>query len=222
MKNRVVLAVGNGGRYAEAAAERLSAEGAAVEKCRYDGRGALAAAFDAALEKHGRIDVLLCCTGVSDGHTGLVRTTDELWNDCIEMNQNAIFHACREFVRRTSGPGRAIVNIIPDDGMRSDSGAASAASDAAALTLTRNIARFYAEKGVCCNAVCVPAPRTEKTDEERAFYAGGSMPAPEGPRPTPEETAEVVLFLADGACTCVNGQCIRVGGGALREDRDEA
>lgn len=213
MKNKTVLLVENGGQPAQAVADLLAREGAAVERCEYSGRSALERAFSDVMDRRGNIDVLVCCAVFSDDGTGLVRTTDELWSSCLEKEQNAVFYACREFVRRTSGPGRAIINIVSEAGMSSASGAGTAAASAAAIALTKNIARFYMERGVRCCAVCVPERRTERTESERAWYAGGG-PAPTAPEPTDEQTAEVVLLLAGSEAACVSGQCVRVNGGA--------
>lgn len=213
MENKTVLLVEGIGQPARAIADLLAQEGAAVERCVYSGREALERAFSDVLDRRGNIDVLVCCTAFSDDGTGLVRTSDELWQKCVEMEQNAVFYACREFVRRTSGTGRVIINVVSEAGMSSASGAATAAASAAALTLTKNIARFYTARGIRCCAVCVPERRTEKTDTERAWYAGGG-PAPAAPEPTDAETAETVLLLAGSGAACISGQCVRVNGGA--------
>lgn len=92
------------------------------------------------------------------------------------------------------------------------------ASKAALESLTRSIAVRYGPAGVRCNAVAPGLVLTDAVREPgrglsrmRAVFARHT-PSPLG---TPEEIADVVVFLASDAARYVNGVVLRADGGLL-------
>ena len=97
-------------------------------------------------------------------------------------------------------------------------GVAYTASKHAVLGIMQNIACFYAQRGIRCNAVC---PGTIRTN----ILSGGHTPGEFGtirtqsgiganPRlGSAEETAKAILFLASDDASYVNGVGLPVDGG---------
>jgi NAD(P)-dependent dehydrogenase (short-subunit alcohol dehydrogenase family) len=147
----------------------------------------------------------------------LVETTDDDWHGLMRGNLHGYFHGCRAAARRmlAQGSGR-IVNItsatrilaVPDL-------TAYAAAKGAIEALTKTLAVELAPHGITVNAVAPGATETPLnarawSDEVRRTY-GERIPMRR--IGTPEEVADVVLFLASHAARYVTGQELVVDGG---------
>lgn len=170
---------------------------------------------DAALERFGRIDILINNAGGNFG----VRLEDmsiNAWNATIEANLSGAFHAARaclpSFIRQGSG---VIVNV----GSASAHYAhplrgAYAAAKAGLASLTRTMAWEWAEHGVRVNcvepgAVMTPASRFANADTERRIAQYIAL----GRVGTPTDIAAVCLFLSSDAAAFVTGETLVVAGG---------
>ena len=99
------------------------------------------------------------------------------------------------------------------------------ASKFAVLGWTQSIAREYADRGIRVNAVCPGFVKTSMQEREITWEAEllGITPeeviksyidqTPLGRLETPEDVADVVLFLASDASRFMTGQGINVTGG---------
>jgi NAD(P)-dependent dehydrogenase (short-subunit alcohol dehydrogenase family) len=148
----------------------------------------------------------------------VVDTTDEEWHSLLGPNLHGYFYGCRSAARRmlAQGGGGRIVNVtsavnvfaVPDLG-------AYAAAKGAIASLTKTLALELAAAGISVNAVAPGAVETPinaraYTDEVRRTY---EERIPLGRIGTPEEVADVIVFLASDAARYVTGQELIVDGG---------
>src|SRR5207302_4083147 len=114
--------------------------------------------------------------------------------------------------------GGAIVNTASVSGVAGDYGlVAYNAAKAGVVNLTRVTAIEYARKGIRCNAIC-PGPILTKAMERfrgaRPETAGRIAEAiPMGRFGTPEEIANVAVFLASDEASFVTGAFVVADGG---------
>lgn len=178
------------------------------------------AVFSAALEAFGRVDILVNNAGISDHHWAAVRTSDELWDRVVAVNETAPFRFAREALTHMSARGSgSIINISSVGGVYSIAGAAYSTTKLALIGLTKNIAIQYSGTDIRCNAVCPGPTDTDMLkqdvpmDEEMVEITGRRMDRTVAPC-EPIDIANVVLFLACEESRFINGQCIVVDKGA--------
>jgi NAD(P)-dependent dehydrogenase (short-subunit alcohol dehydrogenase family) len=166
----------------------------------------------------GRIDVLVNNAGIAYMQP-LLEVTDEGWDDTVETNLTAAFVASQEAARHmVAQGGGSIVNVASIDAFVAESPfGAYCASKAGLVALTRSIAFELGHLGVRCNAVCPGLTVTEMTERDfsSSFTATYRRRIPLRRFSSPEEQAEVILFLASEAASYVNGATIEVDGGQL-------
>ena len=189
------------------------------------GADAPRAAFDAAVERFGRVDALVNNAG-AEGPIG--RTEDVALDEVrrlFDVNVFALLAFGSEAVRRFRAQGRGrIVNMASGAGLAGTAYmAAYSASKHAVVGLTRSLAREVADAGIQVNAVCpgcVDSPMMERI-EARLGDVAGTGPAsfvsaiPAGRYCDPSEVGALVAWLALEAPDYVNGTT-QVIDGALR------
>lgn len=206
----------------DALARELAAEGREALALKADVTAApeVRRAVDAALDRWGRIDVLVNNAG---GFSVIRRTEDipdDEWEAIFRLNVTSAFLCTKAVLppmkRQRSG---AIVNLSSITGR---AGAVTvtahyAATKAAILGFTRQLAREVAADGIRVNAV---APGTVATERFRALRSPEETrrlaeSVPLGRVAEPEEIADVVLFLASDAAGYVTGATLDVNGGLV-------
>ena len=240
---RVVFVTGAGGGIGMAIATRFSSEGAKVvladlqteqvesiaDRIMRGGGEALstpldvadqesvAAACAAAVERWGRLDVMVCNAGVRPVGSVLEQSTSQ-FELALRVNVTGVFlcgqAAARQMVKQTSG---AIVNIASVNGFRAVTGmAAYNASKAAVVSLTQTMASELAPLGVRVNAVAPAQTETpmiaEQVGEERRRR---EERIPMGRYGKPLEIAAAIAYLASDDASFVNGHVLAVDGGYL-------
>ena len=169
------------------------------------------------------IDVLFNCAGkVAVGD--LAVCSDDDWHSSLDLNVTAIFHLCRGALPlMLAAQGGSIINMASV--ISSIGGApqrfAYGASKAAVIGMTKSIARDYAGDGIRCNAICPSAVETPSMTariaamaDPTAARAAFSSRQPVGRMGTPEEIAELAVYLAGAGSRFVTGSAIVIDGGA--------
>jgi len=170
---------------------------------------------DRVVEEFGTVDVVVANAGVN--LNGLViSTSDEDWQTVVDTNLSGTFYVCRQFLPTFLASGFGRIIIMSSLGHAGVSGQASyAASKAGLLGLSATLAKEYGRKGITSNVVLPGFFDTDMTREgmsesNREFWL---RYCPLGRVGAVEEAAQVVLFLASGAASYINGQAIAVNGG---------
>jgi len=166
----------------------------------------------------GRLDYLVNNagtpgTGAAIPPTDYDRITEELWDAVVEVNLKGVFRCARAAAPHLKASGGAMVNIASIAGINSaGSSMAYGATKAGVISLTKNLARGLAPE-VRVNAVAPGAVDSSWaiawTEEQRRSSIEGALLKR---RCTPEDLAEVIVFLLAGA-GMVTGQTIVVDGG---------
>ncbi|MEO6794762.1 MAG: glucose 1-dehydrogenase [Mycobacterium sp.] len=169
----------------------------------------------AAIERFGRVDVLINNAGVGTAHPA-TRETPEQFREVIDINLNGAYWAAQA-CGRVMGPGSVIVNISSILGLTTAGlpQAAYAASKAGLIGLTRDLAQQWgSRKGIRVNAIAPGFFQSEMTEQYRPGYLESmSHRMVLGRMGDPEELAATVVWLASDAAGYVTGQTIAVDGG---------
>lgn len=241
LQGKKALVTGAGQGIGRAVALELAGAGADVAVCDLNpdtakktaeevealGRGAVALTVDVtdleavkaavarALERFGRLDVLVNNAGWDDVMP-FARTTPDLWQKVIDINYKGVIH----FSHTALGPmtdagGGRVVNIASDAGRVGSLGeTVYAGAKGAVIAFTRSLARETARHGINVNCVCPGPTDTElfRSLPEKVRQAlERAIPLRRVARP--EEIARAVLFFASPMADYVTGQVLSVSGG---------
>ncbi|MGB0390863.1 MAG: 3-oxoacyl-[acyl-carrier-protein] reductase [Salibacteraceae bacterium] len=165
----------------------------------------------------GRIDVVLNNAGVTKDNL-LMRMTEEMWDDVMNINLKSVFNMTkavqRTLLKQRSG---SIINMSSVVGISGNAGQSNyAASKAGILGFTRSIAQELGSRSIRCNAIAPGFIETEMTGalpEETVQEWRNAIPLKRGG--TPEDVANMAMFLASDMSTYVTGQTLNVDGGML-------
>ncbi len=164
----------------------------------------------------------------------ITELNEEVWQRFLSVNTTAVFLNTKFIAQKMiqEGKGGRIVNIASDAARRaSPKSAAYAASKFAVIGLTQASALDLAPHRITVNAVCPGAVNTDRlnyweVDQARAMgisleefrasiVAKTSQSIPLGRIGEPEDTANLVAFLASNEAEFITGQAINVNGGTL-------
>lgn len=171
-----------------------------------------------ALEKFGRIDVLVNNAGISR-HRPIHEMTAEMFESVMRVNVTGTFICCRAVtpIMKRQQRGK-IVNISSLAGRtgRPGVGADYAAAKAAVIGLTQTLARELGSWGIYVNAIAPGPILTEQTrqypPEQFASWNAGRAISRDG---VPGDVADAALYLASRRSDWVTGVTLDVNGGIL-------
>jgi NAD(P)-dependent dehydrogenase (short-subunit alcohol dehydrogenase family) len=177
----------------------------------------VSAAFDAAEQGLGPVDILINNAGVPAG-SRFTETTDEDWRKVLDVNLDGVFRVGREAAKRMQarGQGGAIVNIASILGLGVLRNLASySASKAAVIHLTRAMALELARDKIRVNALAPGYFSTEFNSEFLASEAGKRLMArvPMQRFGVIEELDGPLLLLTSDAGAYMTGSVLTVDGG---------
>jgi len=249
IEGKVALVTGAASGLGDAIARRFAAEGAAVVLADIDqtGGGALAeelgkgasfvaldvtseaqwiAAFEATGERHGRIDVLVNCAGITT-YGSVEEVTLDAFRHELDVDLLGPFLGCKHVVplMKASGGG-SVINIASMASIRAEHYlVAYNAAKAGVTHMTKSAALHYAKAGtgIRCNSVhpgVIHTPILDKVlqqaEDAESLYAEWLALHPIGRIGRPEEVAALCLYLAsDESAFATGAEFVLDGGSSL-------
>lgn len=183
----------------------------------------VAAVFDQLVGEFGHVDVLYNNAGTNSSGSVLTSTEDD-WDRCMAINVKGTFLCSQAAARLMVQAGRG--SIINQGSVAALVGIANfasyCASKGAVVALTRSMSVDLAPLGVRVNAICPGTVYTTLMEPMLVARGGGDLQKglamtvskyPIGRLGTPEEIAQVALFLAGDESSFVTGSVITADGG---------
>jgi 3-oxoacyl-[acyl-carrier protein] reductase len=172
---------------------------------------------DEILKDFETIDILVNNAGITRD-TLLMRMTEQQWDEVIAVNLKSVFNLTKAVLRpMMKQKAGSIINMSSVVGVSGNAGQANySASKAGIIGFTKSMAKELGSRNVRCNAIAPGFILTEMTDklpEEVKNEWIGKIPLRRGG--TPDDVADVTLFLASDLSSYVSGQVINVCGGML-------
>jgi 3-oxoacyl-[acyl-carrier protein] reductase len=215
---RVVLTYQEKVDAAQSLVEIIQQDGGLADAFKMDVRDVLSirAALENCKRKFGGLDILVNNAGINKP-TDFDQVTEDDWDEILAVNLKGPFLCSREampFLRARGGG--SIVNIGSVSGQYGGPRTAHyAASKAGLISLGQVIARFGAKDGIRCNTVAAGLIASEMAasglQSPAVKKAAESIPLSR--LGTPEEVADMVVFLASDASSYVTAQTMNVNGG---------
>ena len=167
-------------------------------------------------------DILFNCAGVVHAGT-ITEASDEDFDFAFALNVKSMFWAIRAVIPgMIERGGGTIVNIasVASSILGAPNRCVYGASKAAILGLTRSVAVDYVKQGIRCNAICpgtVDSPslheRLRATGDYENALSSFIARQPMGRIATPDEIANLAVYLASDESAFVTGQPFIIDGG---------
>ena len=202
---------------AEEVVESIKSEGGQAEaiQCNVSDFEAAENMIKDILARYKKVDILVNNAGITKDNL-VMRMSEQEYDAVLDTNLkgafNMIRHLSRNFLKLRGGK---IINISSVTGVMGNAGQANyAASKAGLIGLTKSIAREFASRGICVNAI---APGFIDTEMTRVLSEdtqdGLKQLIPMGRMGQTQDVANLVLFLAGSQSDYITGQVISVDGG---------
>ena len=212
---------------AEAGAATQASAGALFVPTDVTDAASVRAAVAAAEKQFGKLDILFNCAGGSIPEDAPLHKVDlaAVWSRTMRLDLLGTMHCCQHALPAiVRAGGGAVINMSSGAALRGASPAhVYTAAKGGILSLTRALAGTYAKDNVRVNAICAGRILTERI---RARYG-----TPDDPKPaedqqadarvkeypfwvgTPEDIANIALFLACDESRMITGAAIPADGG---------
>lgn len=169
------------------------------------------------IDKFKKVDILINNAGITrDGL--LIRMKEEDWDAVLSVNLKGAFNCTKAVVKpmmkQRSG---AIVNMASIIGLMGNAGQVNyAASKAGLIGLTKSVAKEVASRNIRVNAIAPGFIETKMThvlseDVKQAML----NQIPLGKFGSPQDVANLVVFLVTDDSNYITGQVISINGGML-------
>jgi len=170
----------------------------------------------------GSLDIICNVAGINDLCYPLHETSDERWDNVINLDLKAPFWICRRalpgMMRRKHG---VILNISSYAAVRGNHGPSYSAAKHGLNGLTLSTAVAYARHGIRCNAINPGAVKTDIGQHSGGDYHKEGIKMfldivdklPVNWICEPEEIARTALFLCSDEAKHLNGAVVAVDGG---------
>ncbi|QYH34827.1 SDR family NAD(P)-dependent oxidoreductase [Salinibacterium sp. M195] len=174
---------------------------------------------DAAVEFLGGLDILVNNAGHLVGRATIMETTDERWNEVMDVNIASTFFTTRQALPALAESEHGRIITMASLAAENGGGAGSvvyATSKAAVVGFTRALAKEIAGKKITVNAVApgfigeTSFHETFTPSEAQKNIVAG---IPLGRAGTAGDVADVALFLASDLSSYVTGQVVDINGG---------
>ena len=171
----------------------------------------------AIVEKWGELDILVNNAGITRDNL-ILRMSDAEWDMVISTNLKGVFNctkaALKQMSRQRSGK---IVNMASVMGMMGNPGQANySASKGGVIALTKTTAKEYGKRGIRANAIApgfIQTTMTEEMTEDAKSKVLDMIPIRQ--LGTPDDVANVALFLCSPLSSYLTGVVIPVDGGMV-------
>ena len=172
---------------------------------------------DDVITDFGTVDILINNAGITKDNL-LMRMSEEDFDKVIEINLKSVFNMTKAvqkiMLKNRSG---SIINMSSVVGVKGNAGQANyAASKAGMIGFTKSIALELGSRNIRCNAIApgfIETEMTAKLNEEVVKGWRDAIPLKRGG--SPEDVANVCVFLGSDMSAYVTGQVINVDGGML-------
>jgi len=169
---------------------------------------------DQIVSDFGSVEILVNNAGITMD-TLLLRMTEEQWDKVINVNLKSVFNFTKAVIKvMMKNKYGSIINLSSVVGVSGNAGQSNyAASKAGIIGFTKSVARELGPRNIRCNALApgfIITEMTNKLPEEVRKQWEAQIPLGRGG--TPEEVANVALFLASDLSSYVSGQVINVCG----------
>ena len=243
LEGKVAIITGAASGFGEGMAKRFAEEGAKVIVADLNAKGAervaaeigeaalpvtadvsmkadVDAMVDAAMQAHGRLDIMINNAGYTHRNTSLMEVDEETFDLIGAVNMKAIYHSTLAVVPVMEKlGGGSIITTASTAGLRPRPGLTwYNASKGWAITATKSMAVELAPKNIRVNCLCPVAGETgmlgqfmgEDTPEKRAQFRSS---IPLGRLSTPLDIANAALWLASSEAEFITGVALEVDGG---------
>ncbi len=243
LEGKVAVITGAASGFGAGMAQRFAEEGARVVVADYNadgarevaasiGSAAMAVTADvsrradveamvaAAMDAHGRIDVMINNAGVTHRNGDLLEVGEETFDLITAVNMKAIYWSTLAVTPILAAQGGgSIINTASTAGLRPRTGLTwYNASKGWVITATKSMAVELAARNIRVNCLCPVAGETamlaqfmgEDTPEKRALFRAS---IPLGRLSTPLDIANAALWLASDEAAFITGVALEVDGG---------
>ena len=163
----------------------------------------------------GGPDILINNAGITRDNLSLRMSNNE-WNEVININLTSTFMLCKfslkKMIKKKYGK---IVNITSVVGHTGNVGQSNyAASKSGIIGFSKSLALEYAKKNININCVSPGFIETQMTDKiDPKFKELIISKIPSNRLGSPEDVANVTLFLSSDLASYITGETIHVNGG---------
>lgn len=171
--------------------------------------------MNGAFDIFGKIDVLVNNAGITRDQL-VLRMTEKEFDDVINVNLKGTFNCIKGVTKKMFKQREGkIINISSVVGVMGNVGQCNySASKAGVIGITKSLAKEYAPRNIQVNAIApgfIQSAMTEKIPEHIKEQMINAIPAKK--LGTPQDIANLVVFLASSKADYITGQVIAVDGG---------
>ena len=177
------------------------------------------AVVEAAVNKYGKLDIMMANAGVFTVMAKIHEKTEEQYDFTMNVNVKGVWNSDQQAIIQLlkQGKGGKVINLVSIGGLIGlPNEPAYCASKGAAANLTRQLAVDYGLDGITVNGIC---PNFAATAMCRPYYEQEEIKkyledvTPVGRWATAEDVAKLAVFLASSDADYITGALIPIDGG---------